>query len=87
MTQRIMECDLLILDDLGTEMPTSFISPALYSIVNGRILEGKPTIISTNLSQGEIARRYTPQIASRLMGEYVILKFIGQDIRLQKAQG
>ena len=86
MTQRIMECDLLILDDLGTEMATSFISPALYGIVNGRILSGKPTIISTNLTLGELSRRYTPQIASRLMGEYISLVFIGQDIRLQKTQ-
>ncbi|MDD6239175.1 MAG: ATP-binding protein [Oscillospiraceae bacterium] len=87
MAQRIMECDLLILDDLGTEMSTSFISPALYGIINGRILENKPTIISTNLTLGELSRRYTPQIASRLMGEYISLVFIGQDIRLQKAQG
>lgn len=86
MAQRVMECDLLILDDLGTEMQTSFVSPALYSVVNGRILEGKPTIISTNLSLGDLSRRYTPQIASRLMGEYVNLMFMGQDIRLQKAQ-
>lgn len=86
MAQRVMECDLLILDDLGTEMQTSFVSPALYSVVNGRILEGKPTIISTNLSLGELSRRYTPQIASRLMGEYVNLMFMGQDIRLQKAR-
>lgn len=86
MAQRIMECDLLILDDLGTEMQTSFVSPALYSVINGRILEGRPSIISTNLSLGELSRRYTPQIASRLMGEYVNLMFMGQDIRLQKAQ-
>lgn len=85
MAERIMECDLLILDDLGTEMPTAFVSPALYSIVNGRILEGRPTIISTNLSLGELSRRYSPQIASRLMGEYQNLLFLGQDIRIQKA--
>ena len=83
--ERIMECDLLILDDLGTEMPTAFVSPALYSIVNGRILEGRPTIISTNLSLGELSRRYSPQIASRLIGEYQNLMFLGQDIRIQKA--
>lgn len=86
MAERVMECDLLILDDLGTEMSTSFIPPALYGIVNGRILSGKPTIISTNLRQEDLSRRYSPQIASRLMGEYVPLVFLGQDIRLQKAQ-
>ncbi len=86
MTRRIKECDLLIMDDLGTEMSTSFVPPALYHIVNGRILESRPTIISTNLSLGELSRRYTPQIASRLMGEYIPLVFLGQDIRLQKVQ-
>lgn len=86
MAERIMECDLLILDDLGTEMQTAFVSPALYSIVNGRILATKPTIISTNLSISELSRRYTPQIASRLMGEYQNLLFLGQDIRIQKTQ-
>lgn len=86
MVQRIMECDLLIVDDLGTEMSTSFVPSALYSIVNGRILSGHPTIISTNLSQGELGRRYTPQIASRLLGEYIPLVFLGRDIRLQRAQ-
>lgn len=85
--QRVMECDLLILDDLGTEMQTAFVSPALYSIINGRILDGKPTIISTNLSLGDISRRYTPQIVSRLLGEYQNLLFLGQDIRVLKAQG
>ena len=86
MTQRIMECDLLILDDLGTEMPTSFIAPALYGIVNGRILARTPTIISTNLSMGDLERRYTAQIASRLKGEYIPLVFIGKDIRLLKSE-
>ena len=85
MAQRVMEADLLILDDLGTEMNTAFVPTALYSIVNGRILTGRPTIISTNLNMGELSRRYTPQIASRLLGEYVNLVFLGSDIRLQKA--
>lgn len=84
MAERIMECDLLILDDLGTEMPTNFISPALYTIINGRIMAGKPAIISTNLSIAQLAVRYTPQIASRLDGEYDILSFAGQDIRKLK---
>lgn len=86
MAERIMECDLLILDDLGTEMPTSFIAPALYSIVNGRILSGKPTIISTNFNVDQLAARYTPQITSRLAGEYDILSFAGQDIRRLKSR-
>lgn len=85
MTERLMVCDLLILDDLGTEMPTSFISSALYSIVNGRIMEEKPTIISTNLSMSELEKRYSQQIVSRLEGEYITLMFLGQDIRRQRA--
>ena len=87
MVGRIQEADLLILDDLGTEMSTAFVPTALYSIVNGRILSGKPTIISSNLAVGEISRRYSPQIASRLMGEYLNLPFLGNDIRQQKASG
>lgn len=85
-TQRVMDCDLLILDDLGTEMQTPVVSPSLYTIVNGRILGHKPTIISTNLSMDKISQRYTSQIASRLKGEYENLLFLGQDIRVQKAQ-
>ena len=84
MTQRVQECDLLILDDLGTEMTTAFVTPALYSIINGRLLSERPTIISTNLSLGDLSRRYSAQIASRLMGEYINLVFLGRDIRTLK---
>ena len=86
MAERVMECDLLILDDLGTEMPTSFIAPALYSIINGRLMEEKPTIISTNFNVHQLSARYTPQITSRLAGEYNILSFAGQDIRRLKSR-
>ena len=86
MTERIMECDLLILDDLGTEMATAFVPTALYSVINGRLMAERPTIISTNLSIAEVSRRYTPQIASRLVGEYINLVFMGNDIRILKAQ-
>ena len=60
------ECDLLIVDDLGTELPGQFVTAALYSLINDRLLEAKPTIISTNLSEEELVRRYNPQIATRL---------------------
>lgn len=86
MAERVMVCDLLILDDLGTEMSTSFIAPALYSIINGRILAEKPTIISTNYTMDQLAARYTPQILSRLEGEYHILTFAGRDIRRLKKE-
>ena len=82
--RRYMTCDLLILDDLGTEMTTSFVTSALYSLVNTRLLAGKSTIISTNLEPEEIEKRYSKQIASRIAGEYKRLRFFGKDIRVQK---
>lgn len=84
---RFTGTELLILDDLGTEMPGSFVTAALYSLVNERLLSGKSTIISTNLNITEIAARYSPQIASRLQGSYKGLTFVGEDIRVQKARG
>lgn len=83
---RVLSCDLLILDDLGTEMTTSFVQSALYQIVNGRLLEKRSTIISTNLKPTELERRYSSQIASRIEGEYQILPFTGRDIRKLKKQ-
>lgn len=80
-------CDLLILDDLGTEMPGQFITAALYSIINDRLLAGKPTVISTNLNTEEFARRYSSQIASRLKGSYRRVPFVGEDIRILKNRG
>ena len=78
---RVLDCDLLILDDLGTEMTTAFVQSALYGIVNGRLLNRRPTILSTNLKLEELRRRYGPQTASRIEGEYQILPFFGEDIR------
>ena len=77
-------CDLLILDDLGTEMPSQFVTAALYSLINDRLLSGKPTIISTNMNTDEFARRYSSQIASRLKGSYRRVAFVGEDIRVLK---
>ena len=81
------ECDLLIVDDLGTELPGQFVTAALYSLINDRLLENRPTIISTNLNVDELARRYNPQIASRLRGSYKRVAFVGDDIRLLKNKG
>ena len=80
-------CDLLIVDDLGTEMPSQFVTAALYSLLNDRLLAGKPMIISTNLNVDEIHRRYSPQIASRLQGSFHQLIFLGEDIRILKNRG
>ena len=78
--------DLLILDDLGTEMTTAFVQSALYQLLNSRLLAGKSTIISTNLDPDQIGRRYSAQIMSRLEGEFELLPFIGQDIRRLKRE-
>ena len=78
------ECDLLIIDDLGTEMPGQFTTAALYSLVNDRLLSGKAMIISTNLKVDDLGRRYSPQIASRLRGSFTRVAFLGEDIRVKK---
>ena len=83
---RCMKCDLLILDDLGTEMTTAFVQSALYQFVNGRLMAGRSTIISTNLAPEEIGSRYGRQILSRLEGDYEILPFFGDDIRRLKRE-
>ena len=83
----LMDCDLLIIDDLGTEMAGNFVTSALYNIVNGRLLSRKPMVISTNLNISEITQRYSPQIGSRLQGDFKRLTFVGQDIRCMKNRG
>ena len=83
-SRKYFTCDLLIIDDLGTEMTTQFTVSALYQIVNTRLLEGRPTIISTNLPAAELKQRYSPQIASRLLGVYECYSFAGDDIRMLK---
>ena len=79
--ERYFGCDLLILDDLGTEMNSAFIQSAFYELVNTRLIQGKKTIISTNLSPNEIGERYGAAVRSRIEGEYRILPFFGEDIR------
>lgn len=85
--EKLKTCDLLILDDLGTEMTGQFVISALYSLVNARLLNNRPMLISTNLIVDEIARRYSPQIASRLDGCFNRLTFVGEDIRVKKNRG
>ena len=83
-TRRYLSCDLLILDDLGSELTTPLVQSSLYEVVNSRLQANKRTIISTNLSMEQIRQRYTPQIASRIEGMYRELTFFGQDIRLNR---
>ena len=65
-------------------LPTSFVQAALYTLVNTRLMNDRRTVISTNLSMQDLRRRYSPQIASRLAGEYEEMLFFGEDIRLKK---
>ena len=82
-TEPFFTSDLLILDDLGTEMTTQFTISVLYQLLNTRLMEKKPVILSTNLAPNELAARYTPQIASRLLGTYCLFQFYGDDIRFK----
>ncbi|MDR0859225.1 MAG: ATP-binding protein [Oscillospiraceae bacterium] len=79
--ERYASCDLLILDDLGTEMRTANTISAVYDIINTRLVSGLSTIVNTNLAPEEIGAEYSPQIASRLLGEYNVLEFAGSDMR------
>jgi len=81
LTKKYLACDLLIIDDLGTEMTTQFTLSVLYQVVNTRLMEERPVIISTNLPTTALSQRYSGPIASRLLGSYQICPFLGQDIR------
>ena len=77
----ILNCDLLIIDDLGTEFATQFTNAEIYNIVNTRILASLPTIISTNLDFNEISEKYSQRVASRIVGSCDSMYFCGKDIR------
>ena len=76
------DCDLMIIDDLGTEMTNSFTVASLFSLLNERFLRKRPVIISTNLSLEELQARYTDRIFSRLTGEFTFCRLSGPDIRI-----
>ncbi len=83
-TERYFNCDLLIIDDLGTELTNQFTVSCLYNVINSRINSSRSTFINTNLSKREIESKYAERITSRLFGEYYPLLFCGIDIRKQK---
>ncbi|MBO7148460.1 MAG: ATP-binding protein [Clostridia bacterium] len=83
-TRKYFDCDLLIIDDLGTELSTQFTVSCLYNIINSRINNEKPMMISTNLGQKELRQRYADRITSRLFGEFSVMVFKGEDIRIKK---
>lgn len=85
-TSDLYECDLLIIDDLGTELTNQFISARFFSLLNERFMGRRPTVISTNLSLGEMQTRYSDRVFSRITSGYELYKLTGSDIRLQKTR-
>lgn len=79
----LFEAELLIIDDLGIEMINSFSTSEIFNIVNTRLLEGKKTLISTNLSPKELSATYTDRVFSRVFQKFMPLKFYGEDLRLK----
>lgn len=86
--QILLNADLTILDDLGSEFTSQFNSASIYNILNSRLNMGKPTIVSTNLSLDELSQKYDDRIISRLTGMFYTLRFIGEDVRqIRRRQG
>lgn len=79
----LVNCDLLIIDDLGSEQITDFSSSELFTLINKKILKNKKMLISTNLTLPLISKRYSERISSRLIGEFKLFKFYSEDIRIQ----
>ena len=77
-------CEVLVIDDLGTEMTNNFVAAQLFSLLNERDLRRRATIISTNLSLPELRDRYSDRIFSRITSSYTILKLTGPDIRVAR---
>lgn len=82
--EHILDCDLLIIDDLGTELATAFTMSRLSLCINERFLNRRSTIISTNFGVQELAERYGERNFSRIFSSYTLLRFFGEDIRLKK---
>ena len=82
--QDIVSCDLLIIDDLGTELTNAFVATSLFTCLNERHLQKKSTIISTNLSLKDLRDKYSERISSRISLNYKIIKLYGDDIRVKK---
>lgn len=85
-TEHYIDCDLLILDDLGTEVVNQFTLSCLYHVFNTRINLRRPTVVSTNLTAQELRKTYSDRITSRLLGEFLLIPFYGTDVRKQKLQ-
>ena len=79
-----MGIDVFNIDDLGTELNASFTNSELFNLLNSRLLDNKKTIISTNLSITDITNTYSTRISSRLLENYELLYFFGDDLRIKK---
>ena len=84
--RHILDCDMLMIDDLGTELNNSFVSSQLFYCINERILRRKGTVISTNLSLGMLRDSYSDRVTSRIVSHYQVIPLYGGDIRLKKRQ-
>lgn len=83
-TSKYLTCDLLIIDDLGTEFSTQYTAAVLYQLLNQRLVNGKSVVLSTNLGGKELLKRYGERIYSRLLGSFDTCVFSGNDVRLIK---
>lgn len=79
----LLNCDLLIIDDLGTEQITDFSSTELFNLLNKKLLLNKKMLISSNYSLEKLSRNYSERITSRLLGNFTLFKFYGEDIRIK----
>lgn len=80
----LFDCDLLVIDDLGTEVTNTFTVAQLFLIINDRFASRKPVVLSTNLTLNEIRKKYSERIASRIAGSYTLLPMAGDDIRIRR---
>ena len=83
----LMKAELLLIDDLGTEFSSDFTVSRLFAVISNRLSAGLSTIISTNLSLNQISAVYGERLASRILGEYLLLPFYGRDLRLRGIGG
>lgn len=82
--KNLFDCDLLIIDDLGTELKSSFNIVEIFNLINARLVSGKKTIISTNLTPAQLGENYTQRTFSRILDKFRLLKFIGKDLRWER---
>ncbi len=87
LSKDLLDCDLLIIDDLGTELVNSFTSSAFFNCINERYLRRKSIIISTNLSLGDLKNLYSERVFSRITSNYTLLKVFGEDLRIVTSLG